>query len=65
MDLAELPEREIERFGGHVSVIFKDRQWTNLDMRRDSTDEKYLGAFQGHFRLRDNRGMGADRGGRQ
>ncbi|KJS30546.1 MAG: hypothetical protein VR64_15075 [Desulfatitalea sp. BRH_c12] len=36
MNLAELPEREIERFGEHVSVIFKDRQWTNVEMRKTS-----------------------------
>lgn len=36
MNLAELPEREIENFGEHVSVIFQDRQWTNLEMRSAS-----------------------------
>ncbi|MCF8112175.1 MAG: long-chain fatty acid--CoA ligase [Desulfobacteraceae bacterium] len=34
MNLAELSEREIERFGEHVSVIFEDRQWTNIEMKR-------------------------------
>ncbi|RJQ71433.1 MAG: long-chain fatty acid--CoA ligase [Desulfobacteraceae bacterium] len=34
MNLAELPIREIDRFGEHVSVIFKERQWTNLEMRK-------------------------------
>ncbi|MFW6011899.1 MAG: class I adenylate-forming enzyme family protein [Desulfosalsimonas sp.] len=36
MNLAELPERENERFGEHVSVIFRDRQWTNFEMRKAS-----------------------------
>ncbi|MFP4668222.1 MAG: long-chain-fatty-acid--CoA ligase [Desulfosalsimonas sp.] len=36
MNLAELPEKEIERFGEHVSVIFRDQKWTNLQMRKSS-----------------------------
>ena len=36
MNLVELPEREIKQFGEHVSVIFEDRQWTNLEMRSAS-----------------------------
>ncbi|MFP3999528.1 MAG: long-chain-fatty-acid--CoA ligase [Desulfobacterales bacterium] len=36
MNLAELPEKELEKFGEHVSVIFKDQQWTNLQMRKAS-----------------------------
>ncbi|MFP3981830.1 MAG: class I adenylate-forming enzyme family protein [Desulfobacterales bacterium] len=36
MNLVELSEREIKRFGEHVSVIFEDRQWTNLEMRSAS-----------------------------
>ncbi|MBS3809725.1 MAG: long-chain fatty acid--CoA ligase [Desulfobacterales bacterium] len=36
MNLAELSEKEIERFGEHVSVIFRDRQWTNYEMNRAS-----------------------------
>ncbi len=34
MNLAELPQREIERFGEHVSVIFNDREFTNVQMRQ-------------------------------
>jgi long-chain acyl-CoA synthetase len=34
MNLAELPLREIERFGEHVSVIFKGREFTNMEMRK-------------------------------
>lgn len=33
MNLAELPEREIEKFGEHVSIIFQGREWTNVEMR--------------------------------
>ncbi len=33
MNLAELPENEIENFGEHVSVLFQDQHWTNLEMR--------------------------------
>lgn len=36
MNLAELPLREIDRFGEHVSVIFKDRQYTNVEMRKSA-----------------------------
>jgi long-chain acyl-CoA synthetase len=36
MNLAELPVREIERFGEHVSVIFKGREWTNVEMRSNA-----------------------------
>ncbi len=36
MNLAHLPEKEIEKFGEHVSVIFQDRQWTNIEMRNAS-----------------------------
>ena len=36
MNLAELPDREIENFGEHVSVIFEGRQWTNREMRSAS-----------------------------
>jgi long-chain acyl-CoA synthetase len=32
MNLAELPGKEIERFGEHVSTIFGDRQYTNQQM---------------------------------
>lgn len=44
MNLAELPERENERFGEHVSVIFRDRQWTNLEMR--SASRRLAGALK-------------------
>ncbi|MBR9982738.1 MAG: AMP-binding protein [Desulfatitalea sp.] len=37
MNLAQLPGKEIERFGEHVSVIFGDRQYTNVEMRRKSS----------------------------
>ncbi len=33
MNLAELPLREFEKFGEHVSLIFKDRKYTNVQMR--------------------------------
>jgi len=36
MNLAHLPEKEIEKFGEHVSVIFQDRKWTNIEMRKAS-----------------------------
>ena len=36
MNLAELPAREIDRFGEHVSVIFKDREWTNVELRQSA-----------------------------
>lgn len=36
MNLAELPAREIERFGEHVSMIFGDRQYTNKQMHADT-----------------------------
>lgn len=32
MNLAELPEKEIQQFGEHVSVIYQDRRWTNTEM---------------------------------
>ncbi len=34
MNLAELPQKEIERFGEHVAVIFNDREYTNVQMRQ-------------------------------
>lgn len=34
MNLAHLPGKEIERFGEHVSIVFGERQYTNLEMRR-------------------------------
>jgi hypothetical protein len=34
MNLAELPQKEIERFGEHVAVIFNDRAYTNVQMRQ-------------------------------
>jgi long-chain acyl-CoA synthetase len=36
MNLAELPAKEIERFGEHVSMIFGDRQYTNVQMHSDT-----------------------------
>ncbi len=33
MNLAELPLREFEKFGEHVSLIFKDQTYTNVQMR--------------------------------
>jgi long-chain acyl-CoA synthetase len=36
MNLAELPGKEIERFGEHVSLIFGDRQYTNVQMHTDT-----------------------------
>jgi long-chain acyl-CoA synthetase len=36
MNLAELPIREIDRFGEHVSVIYKEHRWTNVQMRKTS-----------------------------
>lgn len=36
MNLAELPVREIDRFGEHVSVIYKEDQWTNVQMRQNA-----------------------------
>lgn len=44
MNLAELPERENERFGEHVTVIFRDRRWTNFDMR--SASRRLAGALK-------------------
>ncbi|MGM0786869.1 MAG: AMP-binding protein, partial [Thermodesulfobacteriota bacterium] len=44
MNLAELPERENERFGEHVYVIFRDRQWTNFEMR--SASRRLAGALK-------------------
>ena len=33
MNLAELPQKEIERFGEHVSVIFNEKEFTNVQLR--------------------------------
>jgi hypothetical protein len=34
MNLAQLPEREIQRYGEPVSVIFEDRAFTNVQMHK-------------------------------
>jgi long-chain acyl-CoA synthetase len=36
MNLAELYKNELDRFGEHVSLIFEDKQITNLEMRQTS-----------------------------
>jgi long-chain acyl-CoA synthetase len=36
MNLAHLPGMEIENFGEHVSVIFQERRYTNVEMRSTS-----------------------------
>jgi long-chain acyl-CoA synthetase len=37
MNLAQLPGKEIEKFGEHVSIIFGERQYTNTEMRGASS----------------------------
>ncbi|MBN1532299.1 MAG: acyl--CoA ligase, partial [Spirochaetes bacterium] len=37
MNIAELADNEIERFGEHVSLVFEDREFTNIQMRRDAS----------------------------
>ena len=34
MNIAELAKKEVERFGEHVSLIFEDREFTNMEMMR-------------------------------
>lgn len=34
MNLAELAEREIHRFGEHTSIVYEEREWTNVAMDR-------------------------------
>ncbi len=36
MNLTQLPQEEIEKYGEHVSVIFNDQEFTNVEMRRIS-----------------------------
>ena len=36
MNLAELYKNELDRFGEHVSLIFEDKEITNLEMRQTS-----------------------------
>ena len=36
MNIAQLPAQEIETFGEHLSIIFGEEQYTNIDMRRAS-----------------------------
>jgi len=51
MNLAELAENEIHRCGEHVSLVYQDREWTNLDM--DRAARKLANALQ---KLGVNRG---------
>ncbi len=37
MNLAQLPRQEIENFGEHVSIIFEEREWTNVEMNQASS----------------------------
>jgi len=34
MNIAELAENEIRRFGGHTSLVFENQEWTNVAMDR-------------------------------
>ncbi|MCK9274560.1 MAG: long-chain-fatty-acid--CoA ligase [Syntrophales bacterium] len=36
MNIADLSRKEIERFGEHVSLIFEDREITNVEMHKDA-----------------------------
>ena len=36
MNLAELYKNELARFGEHVSLIFEEKEITNLEMRQTS-----------------------------
>ena len=36
MNIAELGQREIDEYGEHVSIIFEERQYTNVDMQNAS-----------------------------
>ena len=36
MNLTELPLREIEKFGEHISVIYEEKEFTNVELRRIS-----------------------------